>query len=97
MNAQVFRRMSWFKLLACENPRHKEHVTNLIKKYPTAKGNVPKTLILVNPEDWAISLEDPKANTTECCQVCSISEDIIRASSRRNEPDRYCSCQREQV
>jgi hypothetical protein len=31
-------------------------------------------IITVNPEDWAISLEDPKMNTTECCQVCSISE-----------------------
>ena len=58
---------------------------------------MPKATILIDPNDWAISLEDPKLNTTECCQVCSISEDTIRASSRRNEPDRYCSCQRDQV
>jgi len=43
---------------------------------------MPKTLILVDPKDWAVSLEDPKMNTTECCQVCSISEDIIRAMTR---------------
>jgi len=77
--------------LPCENPRQKEHVKNFVKKYPTVKGRLPKTLILVDPKDWAISLEDPKANTTKCCQVCSISEDIIRTSSpdRRNESNRY--------
>jgi len=83
--------------LPCENPRHTEHVANFVKKYPTAKGNVPQTLILVDPKDWAITLDDPKMNTTECCQVCSISEDIIRAMARRNEPDKYCTCQRDQV
>ena len=45
--------MSWYTLLPCENPRDKEHVTNFVKKYPTAQGRVPKTLILVDPKDWA--------------------------------------------
>jgi hypothetical protein len=82
--------------MPCRNPRHKEHIKDFVRKYPTAKGRVPKPTILVD-KDWAISLEDPKANTTECCQVCSISEDIIRTMTRRNEPDEYCSCQRDQV
>jgi hypothetical protein len=83
--------------MPCENPRHKEHVKDFVRKFHTAKGRVPKTTILVDPREWAISLEDPKVNTIECCQVCSISEDIIHAGHRKNEPDRYCSCQRDQV
>lgn len=70
---------------------HNEHLKNFVKKYPTVKGRVPKATILVDPRDWAVSLEDPEVNTKECCRVCSISEDIIKASSpdRRNEPNRY--------
>ena len=83
--------------MPCRNPRHKEHIEDFVRKFPTAKGRVPKKLIQVDPKDWAISLQDPEANITECCQVCSISEDTVCASSRRNEPDRYCSCQRDQV
>jgi hypothetical protein len=67
--------------MPCRNPRHKEHVKDLVRKFPTAKGRVPRTTILADPKDWAVSLDDPEVNTTECCQVCSISEDIIRASS----------------
>jgi hypothetical protein len=78
-----FRKLAWYSLLPCQNPKHKEHVKNFVKKYPTAKGNVPKTLIIVDPKEWAISLEDPKVNTTECCQVWSITEDIICASSQK--------------
>jgi len=52
------------------------------EEIPHSKGRMSKTLILVDPKDWAVSLEDPKMNTTECCQVCSISEDIIRAMTR---------------
>ena len=97
MTAEVFRILFYDNLLPCKNPRHKQHLKRFLKKYPTSDKNGEFPIITVNPEDWAISLEDPKTNTTECCQVCSISEDIISASSQRNEPDRYCSCQWEQV
>jgi hypothetical protein len=65
--------------MQCKNPNHKLHVTNFIKKSPTAKGRVPRTIILVDPKDWAVALENPVLNTTECCQVSSIAKDIARA------------------
>ena len=76
--------------MPCENPKHKEHIKNFVKKYPSAKGRVSDTIIIVDPKFWYIS-DNPKDNTVPCCQVCSISEDIIRASSpdRRKEPNRY--------
>jgi hypothetical protein len=40
---------------------------------------VPQTIILVDSKDWAVALENPTLNTTECCQVCSIAEDMARA------------------
>jgi hypothetical protein len=79
--------------MPCRNPRHKEYIEDFVRKFPTAKGRVPKTTILVNPKDWAISLEDPEVNTTECCLVCCISGDIIREGHHKNELDRYCTCQ----
>jgi hypothetical protein len=82
--------------LSCENPRHREHVKNFIKKYPSAMGMVPDTIILVDPRTWYI-LDIQEDNTVPCCKVCSISEDIIHAGHRKNEPDRYCSCQSDQV
>ena len=39
-------------------------------------------IIKVNPDDWAIDLENPKKNTVQCCQMCSIQEDIKRVSNR---------------
>lgn len=69
---------------------------NFVRKYRSAKGRVPDTIIIVDPNYWYIS-DNLKDNTIPCCQVCSISEDIIRASSRNNEPDGYCSCQTDQV
>ena len=73
--------------VSCENPRHKEHVKNFVKEFPTAKGRVPDTIITVDPKYWYIS-DISKDNTVPCCQVCSISEDIIRASNpeRRKAP-----------
>ncbi|MGH9927387.1 MAG: hypothetical protein ACRD5B_18625 [Nitrososphaeraceae archaeon] len=73
----------------CKNPRHKEHVKNFVRKYPIAKGRVPDTIITVDSKYWYIS-DNPQDNTIPCCQVCSISEDIIRANSpdRKKEPDR---------
>jgi hypothetical protein len=31
--------------LPCKNPRHKEHITNFVKKYPTANRRVPYTIV----------------------------------------------------
>ena len=73
--------------MSCENPRHKEHVKNFVKGFPTAKGRVPDTIIMVDPNNWYIS-DIPNFNTVPCCQICPISEDLIRASNheRRKEP-----------
>ena len=46
----------------CKNPNHKTHIANFIKKYPTARGRVPKTITLVDPKDWAVALENPTLN-----------------------------------
>ena len=77
--------------MPCQSSRHKEHVKNFVKKYPTAKGKVPDTMITVNPEDWVIDLEDPKKNTVQCCQMCSIQEDIKRVTSLewKDQPANY--------
>lgn len=84
-----------FSLLSmgCENPNHQEHLESFLRKYPTAKRDAKYAILTVNPEDWAISLDDPKKNRVKCCQVCSISEDILRADTWKNEHGRYCSCQ----
>jgi hypothetical protein len=66
-------------LKQCKNPNHKKYVANFIKEYPSAKGRVPKSIIMVDPKDWGITLENPELNTVECCQVCSIAEDIALA------------------
>jgi hypothetical protein len=34
---------------------------------------------MVDPKNWGIALEHPELNTVECCQVCSIAEDIAQA------------------
>ena len=34
---------------------------------------------LVDPEEWFVS-DDLKKNSTKCCQICDISEDIARTS-----------------
>ncbi len=79
----------------CKNPNHKVHVANFVKKYPTAKGRVPQTIILVDPNNWAVALENPTLNTTECCQVCSIAEDIAQAKKGIGTTGlgQSCSCQ----
>ena len=70
-------------------------MTNFIKEYPTAKGRVPQTIIMVDPKDWGIALEHPELNTTECCQVCSIAEDIALAAKGIGTTGlgQICSCQ----
>ncbi|MGH9976901.1 MAG: hypothetical protein ACRD8Z_13860 [Nitrososphaeraceae archaeon] len=79
----------------CKNPNHTLRVANFVKKYPSAKGRVPKTIILVDPKDWAVALENPTLNTTECCQVCSIAESIARAEKGIGVTGlgQSCSCQ----
>jgi hypothetical protein len=79
----------------CKNPNHKLHVTNFIKEYPSAKGRVPQRIILVDPSDWGVALENPTLNTTECCQVCSIAEDIAQAEKGIGVTGlgQSCSCQ----
>jgi hypothetical protein len=37
-------------LKRCKNPNHKKHVANFIREYPTAKGRVPKRIIMVDPK-----------------------------------------------
>ena len=64
----------------CEHPNHDEHIEAFLRKYHTAKGRMPDAIITVDPEHWYIS-DDQKKNTVKCCQLCSISEDIKRASS----------------
>jgi hypothetical protein len=66
-------------LKQCKNSNHKKHVANFVKEYPTAKRRVPQRIIMVDPKDWGIALENPELKTTECCQVCSIAEDIAQA------------------
>ena len=65
----------------CEHPQHKEYLEVFLKKYPTAKRDAHCAIITVYPEHWWIS-DDQKKNTAKCCQLCSISEDIKRTSSR---------------
>jgi hypothetical protein len=79
----------------CKNPNHKSHIVNFIKKYPTAKGRVPKTIIMADPGDWSVALEHPALNTTECCQVCSIAEGTAQAKRGIGTTGlgQVCSCQ----
>jgi hypothetical protein len=79
----------------CKNPNHKKHLANFIKEYPSAKGRVPQTIIMVDPKDWGVALEHPELNTTECCQVCSIAEDIALAEKGIGTTNlgQVCSCQ----
>jgi hypothetical protein len=79
----------------CKNPNHKAHIANFIKKYPSSKGRVPKTIIMVDPKDWAVNIEHPALNTTECCQVCSIGEGIALAEKgiETTGLGQVCSCQ----
>jgi hypothetical protein len=50
---------------------------------------------MVDPRDWGIALEHPTLNTTECCQVCSIAEDIARAEKGIGVTNlgQSCACQ----
>jgi hypothetical protein len=65
----------------CEHPKHSEYLKAFLKRYPTSNKDAHFSINLVDPEEWYIS-DDSKKNTTKCCQMCSISEDIVRASFR---------------
>ena len=88
-------RTALYKLKRCKNPNHKTHVANFIKKYPSAKGRVPNTIILVDPKGWSVDLEHPSKNTSECCQLCSIAEDIalVKKGTGVTGLGQVCSCQ----
>jgi hypothetical protein len=67
----------------CEHPNHEAYFEAFLTKYPTAsKHEGYGAIIDVDPEEWAADLENPKKNTAKCCQMCSISEGIKRASFR---------------
>jgi len=67
----------------CEHPNHEAYFEAFLMKYRTAsKHEGYGAIIDVDPEEWAVDLENPKKNTTKCCQVCSISEGIKRATFR---------------
>ena len=69
-------------MMQCENPRHKQHLKALLKKYPTAGKNGEFAIIAVNPKDWwGADLYHPENNTAKCCQMCSIQEGIKQASN----------------
>ena len=65
----------------CEHPNHENYLKAFLKKYPTANTDVHFAVNWVDPNEWFIS-DDPKRNTTKCCQMCGINEDITRAYKR---------------
>jgi hypothetical protein len=76
----------------CEHPNHEQYYKAFLDKYPTAsKHGGYWAIIDVDPEEWAKDLEHPQKNTAKCCQVCSISEDIKRASFRNISTSNYLS------
>ena len=65
----------------CDNPQHKQHLKAFLTQYLTVNKNAEFVIIKVNPDDWAIDLENPKKNTVQYCQMCSIQEDTKRVTS----------------
>ena len=47
----------------CDNPQHKQHLKAFLTQYLTVNKNAEFVIIKVNPDDWAIDLENPKKNT----------------------------------
>ena len=64
----------------CEHPNH-ENSDGLSKEVPDCKQGCSISINLVNLEEWWIS-DNLTENTVKCCKMCSISEDIARASFR---------------
>jgi hypothetical protein len=69
------------KVTDCQHPKHKEYLEAFLKEYPTANKDAHFNVNMVDPEEWYIS-DDSEKNTTKCCQMCSISEDIARTPYR---------------
>jgi len=65
----------------CQHPNHQIYLKASLKKYPTANKNAHFSVNMLDSEEWFIS-DDPKKNTTKCCQMCSITEGITRSSFR---------------
>ena len=66
----------------CKHPKHKEYFKAFLKKYPTAtREGGYGTVDLVDPEEWYVS-DDSKKNTFKCCQMCGITEGILRSKTR---------------
>ena len=49
-----------------------------LRKCPTANKDARFGVNMADPEEGKVS-DDPKKNTTRCCQMCGISEGIARA------------------
>ena len=65
----------------CQHQNHENYLKVFLKKYPTTNKDAHFSVNMVDPEEWYIS-DDSKKNTTKCCQMCSISEDIARTPYR---------------
>jgi len=65
----------------CEHPKHNEYLKAFLKKYRTANRDAHFAVNLVDPAEWYVS-DDPKKNTTKCCQMYGISESIARSAFR---------------
>jgi hypothetical protein len=44
----------------CDNPQHKQHLKAFLTQYLTVNKNAEFAIIKINPDDWAIDLENPK-------------------------------------
>ena len=74
----------------CEHPNHEEYFEAFLTTYPTASLHEGYGVIIdVDPEEWAADLESPSKNTAKCCQMCSITESIKRASFRNLSTSTY--------
>ena len=65
----------------CQHPKHEEYLAAFLRKYPTANKDARFAVNMADPEEWEVS-DDPKKNTSRCCQMCGISEGIARAKTR---------------
>jgi len=65
----------------CQHPKHKQYLKAFLKKYPTANKDAHFATNMVDPEEWYVS-DDSKKNTVMCCQMCGITEGILRSKTR---------------
>ena len=62
-------------------PKHNEYLEVFLKKCPTADRNARFVVNLMDPEKCNV-MDDSKKNTTRCCIMCSIPEDVARTKTR---------------